>query len=173
MRGAAEPPRDMKLFELMTELDFTSTNDILALQAQLWSMLSLAPQLVSVDDRLTADHFIETIAPYYGPPSGEWVLCNLSKREYIRERAARDDSGELIRWDLGRVLLPRICWSSVPIGIAGNGSSPPRRGPWAGDRFEITTIERLQEPNDWKDISEEVVQEFITFWHKQAAAGLA
>ncbi|KAG8992317.1 hypothetical protein FRB94_011246 [Tulasnella sp. JGI-2019a] len=74
------------------------------------------------------------------------VLCNLSKRLYFRRHVgtALEDA------ELGGFLLSHICWSSDPSTGMGN----IHRGIWAGDRFEITTLDRLKGGADsWKDVS--------------------
>ncbi|KAG8989065.1 hypothetical protein FRB94_014689 [Tulasnella sp. JGI-2019a] len=79
------------------------------------------------------------------------VLCNLSKRVYFRPEAVKGFG----RFGLGTFLLSRICWS--------NDSSVSMEfrdicdGDWAGDRFEITTIDALKGGADnWDDVSEDM-----------------
>ncbi|KAG8988825.1 hypothetical protein FRB94_000382 [Tulasnella sp. JGI-2019a] len=83
------------------------------------------------------------------------VLCNLSKREYVRQQAveAHGCAG------FGAFLLSRICWSSdSSVSMAYEGDI--HRGIWAGDRFEITTIDALRGgETNWKDISDEMGKE--------------
>lgn len=104
--------------------------------------------------------------PSYDSESS-WVLCNLSKYEFvnyddIRElgRKAKGDIG------IGRVVLSRICWSTDPsVGMSYEGGI--HRGVWAGDRFESTTIDRMRAPKagqEWKDVTSEVIKEISTIW---------
>ena len=107
-------------------------------------------------------------APAY--PAGLRILCNLSAKEYVREdalqlgRAHGRENGA--SW--AHVLLSRICWSSHPsTGLDGERAKMLHRGPWAGGRFCITTLESLPEAmaalglnvgevGEWRDVSAEV-----------------
>ena len=99
--------------------------------------------------------------PY--PEDQAWVLRNLSKREYVTAQSINELSGLTSTGlvenaiGLGEVIVPRIQWTSDPSGTV-NGC----KGEWAGDRFDITTLDRIglgltqQEQNDgreWKDVS--------------------
>ncbi|KAI0677683.1 hypothetical protein C8Q78DRAFT_105396 [Trametes maxima] len=72
------------------------------------------------------------------------VVCNLSKGEYIRA-----DGFTLTPYpvDLGQALLARITWSTSVSGVAMRGKKAffkeLTQGPWAGDRFVVTTIDAL------------------------------
>ncbi|KDQ16576.1 hypothetical protein BOTBODRAFT_129935 [Botryobasidium botryosum FD-172 SS1] len=95
------------------------------------------------------------------------ILCNLSKREYVRLGAVAGLAKDTLahpwfpgdRWKFGAALVSRICWSSIPISDA---DSSTHRGVWAGDRFEITTLDTFPHCPDgeagWKDVSEEMAQ---------------
>ena len=102
----------------------------------------------------------------------DWVLLNLSKMQYVTASAMatlsqRPDDVQpwlpYCRADLGHALLARICWSSED--CTGLDRNPTRidRGPWAGDRFCITTLDRLAKPKEgeaqWKDVSRAVVRD--------------
>lgn len=79
----------------------------------------------------------------------ELVLCNLSKGEYIRDRHVMDlekhlASGSECDITLAQALLSKFCWSSDDTGGAVVMDNDRLiRGPWAEDRFEITTIDRM------------------------------
>ncbi|KAI0057633.1 hypothetical protein BV25DRAFT_1830878 [Artomyces pyxidatus] len=103
-----------------------------------------------------------------------WVLYNLSKHEYVRADALCDFSG--YKWTdifdrrivvgFGTVLGARASWSSdgsVSMAYEGN----LHRGVWAGDRFEITTLGRAVDREEWKDVSEEVIQELTEIWKSE------
>ncbi|KAI0748481.1 hypothetical protein C8Q80DRAFT_1270882 [Daedaleopsis nitida] len=118
--------------------------------------------------------------PSLGSDEAE-LLCNLSKREYVRADAGLGDvylgppkqgeldrvgyfagSGEGRTTALWHVLLACICWS--PPGstakVLSDGES--RRGRWAGDRFVVMTMGgMLQSDPDkevvWVDVTEDVV----------------
>ncbi|RDX57215.1 hypothetical protein OH76DRAFT_1394999 [Lentinus brumalis] len=115
----------------------------------------------------------------FPPERTDWVLCNTVKREYVRASAlaelARKPNDQQpflphCRLDLGHALLTRICWSNVELP-----NTPPRmkmhRGPWVGDRFRITTMDRLPSgsnpESEWKDISKEVVRELVAVCRKR------
>ena len=112
------------------------------------------------------------------------VLCNLSKRQYVREEPLQKLSKELsknatpmdedlLRVDLYKVLTIRTLWSTW--GESGY-TSPARypnvhRGVWAGDRFEVMPVESFKLPNgrwppqrEWKDVTREVVREMRAIW---------
>ncbi|KAI0650872.1 hypothetical protein C8Q79DRAFT_410963 [Trametes meyenii] len=89
------------------------------------------------------------------------VVCNLSKGEYIRA-----DGFTLTPYpvDLGQALLARIAWSTSANGVVIRGHKAflkeLTRGPWAGDRFAVTTIDALPalargpglpEGGEWRD----------------------
>ncbi|KAI0047389.1 hypothetical protein FA95DRAFT_1679079 [Auriscalpium vulgare] len=84
------------------------------------------------------------------PLAKPWMLCNLTKFECVRAEAF----AKIPYVDLGHVLLSLICWSSQ---YDNTMSDPPSiRGKWAGDRFEITTRDRMLRLRDeagWKDVS--------------------
>lgn len=102
----------------------------------------------------------------------DWVLCNLTKREYIRAdtiaeatQTTNNRAGPFIgkRLNLGNVLVTRICWSSdSSIDLPYEGDIT--RGVWAGDRFEITTTDRIKDMDMWKDVSDDVVKEIEAIW---------
>ncbi|KAG8997336.1 hypothetical protein FRB94_007691 [Tulasnella sp. JGI-2019a] len=90
------------------------------------------------------------------------VLCNLSKREYVRQEAV-EGFGSV---GLGTFLLSRICWSedsSVSMEFRDICD-----GDWAGDRFEITTINALKDGADtWEDVSEGMAGLMEKIWERE------
>lgn len=98
-----------------------------------------------------------------------WAVCSLTKREYFRIGAIQalgavppgtPASAWLKRSHIGpgTALLSRICWSSDPtVNLAYDGELL-YQGPWAGNRIEVTSLERLERPEEWKDVTEEVVE---------------
>lgn len=96
-----------------------------------------------------------------------WALCNLSKKEYVRadEIARMTKSTCRGPWikhtvNLGMVLLLRTTWSSAELVEIKDPKGDMHRGVWAGDRFEITTLNRLKGgQKGWKDVSMVVVAE--------------
>ncbi|RDX55341.1 hypothetical protein OH76DRAFT_1551809 [Lentinus brumalis] len=98
------------------------------------------------------------------------VLCNLSKMEYVRSD---------IGFGLDVALLSRICWcsKSTEFALQCEGVYRERlmRGPWAGDRFCITTLDMLSEVfkgQEGKDVSgetEALLQHLWTLKHPLAA----
>lgn len=108
------------------------------------------------------------------PTELEWILCNLTKRVYVTARAIAERTGIQPRGpffnapiNLTDILMFRICFST------DDHTSLPHeglhQGPWAADRIEITTMDRLAllkpvkggEEKDWEDISEEAVEEVV------------
>ncbi|CAL1696959.1 unnamed protein product [Somion occarium] len=105
-----------------------------------------------------------------------WVLCNLSKNEYIRMDAVDnfydcDERNPLAQtcsvFSTIAVLLPRICWiSNGGKGIEGC-CNEYYRGSWAGDCFEITTLNRLRpakEESDWVDVTNDAINDTVKLW---------
>jgi hypothetical protein len=101
------------------------------------------------------------------------VLRNLSKHEYVREEAIKVNSfdrggnsypiGEI---GLGQVVLSRICWSTDD-SCAMRYEEDIHRGVWAGNRFDITTIDQFKlvdGEQEWKDVSDEVAKEMTEIW---------
>ncbi|KAG8989067.1 hypothetical protein FRB94_014691 [Tulasnella sp. JGI-2019a] len=91
------------------------------------------------------------------------VLCNLSKREYLRQDAVKAHG----RARFGNFLLSRICWSSDgSVSMCYKGDI--HRGIWAGDRFKITPINALEGGVDnWKDVSDEMGKEMAAVWESE------
>ncbi|KAI0683678.1 hypothetical protein BC835DRAFT_1423076 [Cytidiella melzeri] len=85
------------------------------------------------------------------------VLCNISKGEFVRQTSIKDLP---FYADLGHAMLSRICWATDDsIGMAyglEDNKNPLHRGSWAGDRFEVTTMDRLRSNIEWRDVSKEV-----------------
>lgn len=100
---------------------------------------------------------------------GRWILCNSSKRQYVRADTVREIAGDAV--NLGDVLLSQICWSSCPdIGISGY-EGDVHRGLWAGDRFLITTLDELKDDQlehegIWQDMSGDVMQKVLEIWRR-------
>ncbi|KDQ11610.1 hypothetical protein BOTBODRAFT_189787 [Botryobasidium botryosum FD-172 SS1] len=101
--------------------------------------------------------------------SNDLVLCNLSKREYVRLKALKAATGLPVDkpWlynrvhDLGMVLLTRICW--MPVGSWKHNGGSWDKGEWAGDRFEITTVDavdaRIEKGEAWRGASADPLED--------------
>ncbi|KAH9899405.1 hypothetical protein C8Q73DRAFT_320194 [Cubamyces lactineus] len=88
------------------------------------------------------------------------VLCNTSKREYVRDLALYDPEIPMCI-TLAQALIALICWSSVAgytLDYEIQAVSDMKRGRWAGDRFRVVTEDALPDlvDGEWTDISEEV-----------------
>ncbi|RPD74865.1 hypothetical protein L226DRAFT_486796 [Lentinus tigrinus ALCF2SS1-7] len=107
------------------------------------------------------------------PERDDWVLVNLDKKLYVRAAALAELAGApedeqpflpTCKMDLGHALLTRILWSSDQT-VDMDNSIDIHRGPWAGDRFCITTLERCEKrfdiPGQWKDVSGEILADLI------------
>ena len=111
------------------------------------------------------------------------VLRNISKRQYVR-RAALLEMRQTCpnHWqfrhfqfkhvDLGHVVFSRFCWSTDScVSMRYNG--PIYRGVWAGDRFDITSADALEERDEngqqieWVDVTEEVLEEMRHIWSSE------
>ena len=122
-------------------------------------------------------------AASYGPnaEAGPWVVCNLSKHEYVHARADGLNidiaGGERSPWSgsmplpgekgnkereraaLWHLLLVQMCWSASPI-VDTVSAEELCRGRWAGDRFAIMPLERLasDDGEEWHDVTESAVR---------------
>ncbi|KAI0758175.1 hypothetical protein C8Q74DRAFT_1373210 [Fomes fomentarius] len=109
-------------------------------------------------------------------PKGSLVCCNLSKAEYIRQDRLRkmewEENWQRNRYKrslgLAHALIVRICWSGdSPLYGAKGINEQLAKGPWAGDRFSITTLETMPQPKDakeWKDVTAEVDELLFRIW---------
>jgi len=94
------------------------------------------------------------------------VLRNLSKHVYVRiddfERALGEKTGKELESDfaLNALILVNTSWSDDPsCTIRCPHEIVP--GPWAGDRFDVTSITELKSEGElWKDVTEEQVEKF-------------
>ncbi|KAI0375046.1 hypothetical protein BV20DRAFT_976969 [Pilatotrama ljubarskyi] len=113
-----------------------------------------------------------TLMQAYYPSRRDWVVCNWTSGELVRAQAIADlckqpnDEQPFLPGcavKLSHVLLARICWTDTDecLGIPSVFNFKLHQGPWAGNRFTITTMERLSEDGKacWRDVSTEVVQE--------------
>ncbi|CAL1697004.1 unnamed protein product [Somion occarium] len=104
-----------------------------------------------------------------------WILCNLSKMQFIRFAAVSELHGykpedplQFIHpgFSVGTLLVSRICWSwDSSTSLCYKGAI--HHGVWAGNRFEVTTMDRLRPTEggkEWKDVTDEVVDEAIGIW---------
>lgn len=92
-----------------------------------------------------------------------WMACNLNKKQYIRQDAVdamnkKDGSPFAHSWAglghccLGFVVGVLVCWPQ-------EGDDEVERGPWAGDRVAIITVDKMKEiEGEWTDISEEATR---------------
>ena len=103
---------------------------------------------------------------------GHWILRNLSKYEYVREEAVKvasmEGTADIFSSEIGfgQVLLSRICWSTDD-SCAMCYDKDIHRGVWAGDRFDITTINQVvvkDSGKQWTDVSDEVEKEMTEIW---------
>lgn len=119
------------------------------------------------------DAFRDVIEVEY-PSEKKWVLCNLTKREYVTAEAIEERTGygsqgpfSSAPINLTEILMFWVCYSKDPgTSIAYPGL---HEGPWAADRIEITTMDRLPllktvkggVEKDWEDVSKEVISKLI------------
>ena len=105
------------------------------------------------------------------------VLRNLTMNQYVREEAiqcsaalentaGRDDGAEPVGF--GQVVLSRICWSTDNYALRNSYRGNIHKGPWAGNRFDIATLETVEfEGSQWVDVSDEVSAEMNGIWQCQ------
>ncbi|KAF9066093.1 hypothetical protein BDP27DRAFT_1424232 [Rhodocollybia butyracea] len=91
-------------------------------------------------------------------PENRWMLRNLTKKEYVIRSTAgiSSDSG------LTQALFSLICWSDdSSISMECDDADRERmiRGPWAGDRIDLTVDSLHDHKNDsaWRDITKDVL----------------
>lgn len=96
---------------------------------------------------------------------GQLILRNLTKKQYVRDNSTSTA--------LGTVLLARICWSSDPSCSMAYDGHELTRGVWAGDRFDITTLDQLEVGTTgvWTDVSKEVDDEMAGIWESEFGQG--
>ncbi|KAI0338813.1 hypothetical protein BDW22DRAFT_677627 [Trametopsis cervina] len=100
-------------------------------------------------------------SPGYWSPH-PWVLCNISQGVYVRvdALAALGNTQHYNtpflpgRIRLDQALLVQICWSSDMVHYKGHELD---NGSGAGDRFEVTTVDRMRKDIEWEDISSMIV----------------
>lgn len=97
---------------------------------------------------------------------GAQVLCNESKGEYVREDGLTDTGATL-----AHALLARIAWStahSVTVNCSEEARQEVGRGPWAGDRFCVVTMDTLptlgRGVGPWRDVTEAVDRLLVHLW---------
>ncbi|KZT18857.1 hypothetical protein NEOLEDRAFT_1246212 [Neolentinus lepideus HHB14362 ss-1] len=98
----------------------------------------------------------------------KWLLCNLSKKEYVRSSKILDTVADAIH--LGDVLLSQIFCSTHPsTSMCYEGDL--HRGAWAGDCFVVWSVEELEQhekkDGTWKDVSEEVLKTVVEIWRSE------
>lgn len=103
------------------------------------------------------------------PQGIQWILCNLTKRQYVL-RSTLDDVGIA---GFGHFLLSRICWSGAYDPSYTDWDKDVVRGVWAGDRFEITTTDRVKDFTDggWRNVGEETGKELTVMWDTYRGEG--
>lgn len=166
--GVLSPEDELCLYEAETSLREFSEESLpkldegrrSALRAGNWEFLTG----LSWVERAQYDAIVR-IANFRGCDSElrESLLCNLTKREYVRQEAA-EAHGQA---GLGEFLLARICWSSDP-SASMSYEGEIHRGVWAGDEFEVTTFDRLRGGSEgWKDVSDEMSREMEDMWESE------
>lgn len=93
------------------------------------------------------------------------VLCNLTKGVYVRKDAVSEFSAwaslqtdRFLEISLGTLVFIHICWSTDgSCAMHDDLSEGLTQGAWAGDRFEIVTLDKMQQDVEWKDVTEETM----------------
>ncbi|KAL6309333.1 hypothetical protein BKA93DRAFT_821662 [Sparassis latifolia] len=133
----------------------------------------LRPMERTLSDALTLPRYVAG-----NRSDSSWVLCNITKRQYVRANATvalsrKTAAGPFIdeKVGLGEVLATLICCSGNPSTSIPNSGSL-HRGKWAGDRIEITTVGRLRAGKRlWKDVSKEVLNVVAEIWDAEHYGG--
>ena len=101
------------------------------------------------------------------PMANDLVLRNLSLHVYVRVNDFENTLAEKIddegldsdlKFTLNTLILINTSWSDDPsCSIGCSFEIVP--GPWAGDRFDVTSITELESEGDlWKDVTDEQVE---------------
>ncbi|KAI0658615.1 hypothetical protein C8Q70DRAFT_993013 [Cubamyces menziesii] len=85
------------------------------------------------------------------------VLCNVSKREYVRDKKLTVPEKIM----LSHALITMICWSPCPdyaLAYKLDATKKMHQGRWVGDKFRIVSEEAFAElkTDDWTDVTAEV-----------------
>lgn len=81
------------------------------------------------------------------PPTESWILCNLSKQQFVRLDGAQDHKP--FRRGLEEVLINKRPWTALGEGVL----SKSMRGEWACDRLEVTVMDDSHK--QWMDVSDD------------------
>ncbi|KAA8895874.1 hypothetical protein FN846DRAFT_967633 [Sphaerosporella brunnea] len=116
-------------------------------------------------------HLSFFVSRSFYPKDLEWVLRNLTTKEYVRHSVVCPSANASAPFSsyrgvgLGHFLLSRICWSSDPsTAMSWDGI---HRGIWAGHKFDITTIKAIEGDDSWKDVSIEGYEELKAIWKSE------
>ncbi|KAJ1954805.1 hypothetical protein GGI12_005711 [Dipsacomyces acuminosporus] len=111
---------------------------------------------------------IQALLPAYRYVKGSdprCILRNLTTKEYVCAKDLNDIKGSY-NICLGHVLLARICWSTDD-SVSMANINEIHRGKWAGHRFDITTIDKVD--RTWKDVGKELCQEVYNIFEADRA----
>ena len=89
------------------------------------------------------------------------ILCNLTKREFIRASIVSLIEQPIT---LGQILISQICWSWDSSASMVDPYKDIHHGRWAGNRFEITTADRVKDLGEWEDITDEIAEKVQKLW---------
>jgi hypothetical protein len=104
------------------------------------------------------------------------VLWNLTKNQYVREEAIEVAALESTECKcnraepvgFGQVVLSHICLSVEYYSPHHTYSGNHHKGPWASNRFDISTVEMVEfKGSQWVDVSDEVSVEMNRIWHSK------
>ncbi|KAI0404659.1 hypothetical protein F4802DRAFT_615313 [Xylaria palmicola] len=114
----------------------------------------------------------------YLPTDEQWILRNLTAKQIVRADAIALSPDYIRGPDIrvlgfGEVVLLRVCWSTSSCVSMRDTTGSISRGPWAGHRFDITTLSRHEagtRREGWTDVSEEVAGEIAGIWEGEYGA---
>lgn len=118
------------------------------------------------------DAYKKLLVPEY-ESSTPWVLCNAAKHEYLQVQHAAltmgCDSDDFTPFWIGdkdsslaQLLLLSIFWSEN-VDLEGADDY----GNWVGDRFEITTMDKMDKKAEWTDVTDRmttVLRQVVDWW---------
>jgi hypothetical protein len=131
------------------------------------SLMNLTSEHLSLQERATLLKVVKVVVP--SSTSTEWVLRNLTRRQYVRESPLRAE-GMPRKWDgkplgLEDILLTQVCWSSDSSASMPEYNGDLTLGPWAGDRVDIKKVDILSLGKGWRDVTNELVGRLAKIWN--------
>ncbi|KZV84181.1 hypothetical protein EXIGLDRAFT_727533 [Exidia glandulosa HHB12029] len=99
------------------------------------------------------------------------VLRDLTARQYVRGDAFIAKCAGSPRlshwresWGLADLIILGICYSGEPSGLMSVRETSLERGIWSGHRFDVVEEKNLLEPDEWMDVSGQILRVGHILW---------